>query len=139
MNRSLRPIRAILGLAVLSIVFFMVFAWILDYRGGGSAVSDVPGVETTATVTPEGEDATGESTPSTEAAPEGASPSIIVVLIDGLNFRKEPSGGADRIGGLDEGEKLELISTENGWHKVKDSDGTVGYVSASTQYTRVQQ
>lgn len=141
MNKATRPIRAILGIAILSLIFFMVLAWVLDYRGGDDgAVSDVPDVESTATVTPEGEEPEGESSPPAEAESNDASPSAtVIVLVDGLNFRKEPSGGADLIKGLAEGAELELIATENGWHKVKDADGTTGYVSASDQYTKLKQ
>lgn len=134
-----RPIRAILGVAALSLVGFMVLGWVLDYRGGDDP-SDVPGIETTQTPAPEGE-TTGTESSSTEdgASTEGSTASRVVVLVNGLNFRKEPSGGADLIKGLAEGTELELISTEGGWHKVKDSEGTVGYVSSSSQYTRVDQ
>lgn len=141
MNKATRPVRAILGIAILSIIFFMVLAWVLDYRGGDDGtVSDVPDVETTATVTPEGEEPEGESSPPPEAESDAAKPvATVVVLVDGLNFRKEPSGGADLIKGLAEGAELELIATEDGWHKVKDADGNIGYVSASDQYTKLKQ
>jgi hypothetical protein len=61
------------------------------------------------------------------------------VLVNGLNFRKEPSGSAELIDGLAKDVELEYLATESGWFKVRDSEGRVGYVSAQEQFTRLDQ
>lgn len=63
----------------------------------------------------------------------------MIVLIDGLNFRTGPSKSGDLISGLDKGVELEYLETADGWFKVRTSDGKVGYVSASSQYTELRQ
>lgn len=66
-----------------------------------------------------------------------ASKAYVAVKFDGLNFRKQPNRAADKIRALDKGERLKWLATDNGWYKVKDSDGDVGWVAASSQYTKL--
>lgn len=49
---------------------------------------------------------------------------------DALRFRAKPSTDAKIYSLLEKGTKLEILGEENGWYKVRCSDGTVGYVSA---------
>jgi len=132
-------LKAALGVVALVIIVILVFNWIGDFRSAGDV--DQPGsAETTgsaaATKTPSGETQEGSSggTPPTAAASIGT----VTVLVDGLNFRTEPSRDAELIRGLDAGEKLLLLEEQESWLKVKDSAGAVGYVSSSSQYTTVE-
>lgn len=61
----------------------------------------------------------------------------VVVVYDGLNFRKEPNRVADSIRSLDKGDKLTWLASMNGWYKVRTKDGTVGWVAASKEYTKL--
>ncbi len=125
--------RAAVGVVVVAILFGLVANYIGNYReatrAGGSASSSG-----TATPTPDG------STPSTSAAdssePE-ASAQVLIVAVDGLNFRKEPSGQSRAMRGLSKGEKLTLLATEGDWFKVRDGNNVVGYITSNPAYTDV--
>ncbi len=131
-------VRTLAGVVVLAIIFFTVMGWWGDYRAAvapedsskESTAAPEPGSEETKT---EG----SEAAPEAEAEAQGSGQSV-VVLVDGLNFRREAARDSELIRGLTEGSKLAHIATENGWYKVKDADGTVGYISASTQYSRLE-
>ena len=47
-----------------------------------------------------------------------------------VNIRKEPNTSSTILDQLDKKEKIEILSTANGWHKIK-VNGITGYVSAS--------
>ncbi|TLS50012.1 NlpC/P60 family protein [Paenibacillus antri] len=56
-----------------------------------------------------------------------------------VNFREEPSVDGDQIRYLRTGEKVSILERVNSyWLKVKDSRGTVGYVSSSSKYVDIQ-
>ena len=50
---------------------------------------------------------------------------------DALRLRASASTSAKIYSLLEKGTKLDILDEENGWYKVRCSDGTVGYVSAS--------
>lgn len=52
------------------------------------------------------------------------------VRADRLNVREEPSTDADRIGYIDNGEKLKIVENLGDWLKVEYTEGRNGYVSA---------
>lgn len=52
-----------------------------------------------------------------------------VITADAVNFRSGPSTSYSVIGKLSRGDKVEVISTSNGWSKIK-YDGQIGYVSS---------
>ena len=121
-----RLVKGILGVIVVVILFITVSNWWGDYK---REAARQPGKVSTSTV---------EST-KTSGASNASTASVVVVLIDGLNFRKKPAADAATIRGLKKGEKLTLVSTTADWYQVKDSKGTVGYVAAKPQYVRVGQ
>jgi cell wall-associated NlpC family hydrolase len=62
-----------------------------------------------------------------------------VHVIDTVNFRTSPSTSGERIRYLRKGEVLELIEKTNTyWLKVRDSSGTVGYVSSLDKYVAIK-
>jgi len=62
-----------------------------------------------------------------------------VHVIDTVNFRTSPSTSGDRIRYLRKGEVLELVEKTNQyWLKVRDSGGTVGYVSSLEKYVELR-
>jgi len=144
---AIRMIRAGAALIALLIVVLVVSDWWGDYRAAMRAGN---GAESTATVEPvdeseeeaETEEAeTEEEPPATPSAPvsgDAGTGKTVVVVVDGLNFRVAPERDAKLIRGLPAGTKLEHLETKDDWHKVKDADGVVGYVSASTQYSRLE-
>lgn len=130
-DRVIKPIAAIV---VLGIILLLVMSWWSDYK----TPDPVDVGETTSTVDAT---ATPDSTGGAEA-PEGgdaASQGTVTVLVNGLNFRAEPSSDAELIRGLAAETKLDFLGNESGWYKVRDADGKVGYVSSSAQYTRLEQ
>ncbi|MBE0416271.1 MAG: SH3 domain-containing protein [Coriobacteriia bacterium] len=132
-----RIARAALGVVVLLALVFLVNGWWSDYRRGEAPV--VPVAETTPT--PDGAAAEDSAAPPAESAdePPVVTSATVVVLIEGLNFRKEPSREGGLIRGLGRGTRLQHLGTSDGWHHVRDDNGVEGYVSASPQYTEVQQ
>jgi hypothetical protein len=73
-----------------------------------------------------------------EKRPEAAQ-ATVVVIIDGLNFRREPSQTGELIRGLRLNDELAHLGTADGWHHVRDAEGVEGYVSANPQYTEVRE
>ncbi len=126
------------GLVVLAIVLLVVLGWWGDFRdatrGDADEGSQESAVSAEPTVTPEG----GEEQPSPGTPKTDGTEKKVVVLVEGLNFRAGPSRGSALIRGLAEGAELVHLGTEGGWHHVRDADGTVGYVSASEQYSKVR-
>ncbi len=53
-----------------------------------------------------------------------------VVLADRLNVRENPDIGADRIGYIDNGERVKLLETGSEWLKVQYTENKSGYVAA---------
>lgn len=134
-----RPARSILGVIGLFIIASLVWNWWGDYREESARES--PGTEATETVAPpegaEAPEGNGEDAPAQPESPV-ASGQTVVVLIEGLNFRRQPSRDGELIGGLGRGTRLEHLGTADGWHHVRDANGVEGYVSASEQYTELQ-
>lgn len=146
MNKGLeRILRAAAAVAVLVVILVLVLNWWGDYRGSDSSdVQEDTGASIEATETPEGEDSGGGEGSATEEESTDEStdePSLgtVVVLVNGLNFRAEPSGSAELLDGFADGVELDYLATENGWFKVRDSKGRVGYVSAQEQFARLDQ
>lgn len=137
MMSATKTIKAAAGVVVLFIILATVLNFLGDFRSAGK--TDAPGsTESSATAesTKAAEDPAKEGSEGGSSSPE---PSIgtVTVVVDGLNFRVTASRDADLIRGLDAGEKLTLLAEEDGWLKVKDKGGKVGYVSSSTQYTTI--
>ena len=53
------------------------------------------------------------------------------VTADVLNVRSGPSTSYSITTKLYKGNKVEILETSNGWYKIKTSNGTIGWVSAS--------
>jgi cell wall-associated NlpC family hydrolase len=55
----------------------------------------------------------------------------------GVNLRSAPSTSSTILRALPKGEKISVLDTSGGsWFKVRDSRGTVGYISSSSKYTK---
>jgi uncharacterized protein YgiM (DUF1202 family) len=115
-NSTVRFLKAIAGLAVVLTLLVMVMNWWGDYREAASNLAS-----------------NTESTAGTTATQGTA-----VVLIEGLNFRKEPDTGSVTIRGLKKGEKLIVVASKPDWYQVKDSKKTVGWIAAKSQYVRIE-
>ncbi len=134
MSSASRIGRAVAGIAVLLVLVMLVNGWWRDYRGDAPPVAPVE--ETTPTpdgVAEEPEDETDEAPDEAESA------GTVVVLIEGLNFRREPSRDGELIRGFGRGTRLEYLDTVEGWYHVRDEQGVEGYVSASPQYTELEE
>ena len=51
------------------------------------------------------------------------------VTADALNVRSGPSTSYGITTKLYKGDKVEILETSNGWHKIKESNGKIGWVS----------
>jgi cell wall-associated NlpC family hydrolase len=58
-----------------------------------------------------------------------------VVIADRLNVREEPTTESDRIGYIDNGEKVKLIENQGDWLKVEYTSDKIGYVA--TEYVNI--
>ncbi|PKQ30289.1 MAG: hypothetical protein CVT60_01105 [Actinobacteria bacterium HGW-Actinobacteria-10] len=142
MSLGERIARGAAGVFVVTILFFIVMNWVGDYRIE-SAADGNRGIETTGTANTT---ATPTATPPAvkPAAPAPKTPALtpttgkkVTVLVDGLNFRNAASRDAALIRGLSANERLDLIAEQDGWLEVRDAQGTIGFVSGSSSYTRV--
>lgn len=131
-----RPIRAVLAFGVLLLIVWFVVGALLSYQ---RASSDGTARETTQTTAPSDQATSteegAEGTQREEPAPQGVA---VLVLIDGLNLREQPSTGARVIKRLQAGQRLLLLEEGEGWYHVRDVDGADGWVAAGGSYTRLE-
>lgn len=131
-----RIARGVFGVVVLILLVVLVNGWWGEYRRGDAPVA--PEAESTATPEAEAEEPASEAEGEPAEEPSEPSAQTVVVLIEGLNFRKEPSREGELIRGLGRGTRLEYVEKIDGWYRVRDESGVEGYVSASPQYTELQ-
>ncbi|MBS3974273.1 MAG: SH3 domain-containing protein [Actinobacteria bacterium] len=123
--------KTLFGVGVLLVLLLVVMGWWADFRGSPTRPDDTrAGSPTSEITTPAGEASSGDQA-------EGR-PQLVTVIIEGLNFRTAPSSASQRIGRLSAGTELTYLGTENGWYRVRDSEGREGYVSANEEYTKIQ-
>jgi len=141
-----RTVRAVLGIIAIGVLFFVVVGFWNQYRAAGedptaasAGQESTPAAEGDAAKSDQGDSKPEEAKPASKNTAEPKKgDKIVVVQIQGLNFRKEPKPDSEPIRGLDEGDTLIYIDTQGSWYRVKDSQGTEGYVSASDQYTKLE-
>ena len=66
---------------------------------------------------------------------QDGAPQVLIVSVDGLNFREQPDGQSKAIRGLSKGERVTLVATQGDWYKVEDSKGVIGYITSNPTYT----
>lgn len=131
-------LRGAVGLVILAIIMFIVLGWWQDYLDATRGDFDARHEGSTSSSEPTAS-ADSESTRSAPGTPTVVdTEKTVIVLVEGLNLRSAPSRSANSIKRLQKGEKLAYIGSDGGWHQVRDADGTVGYVSASERYSKVQ-
>lgn len=146
MNTTLaKVIKGALGVFVLFFLLVTVNRWWSDYR---ESRADVGVAVTTSTPAPQqgkGSEAAPEPADKVSADKDDskkpkteAKTKTVVVLTQGLRFREEPDQESNLIRELDKGDKLVYIKTQGNWYQVQDDEGTRGWVSARTDYTRLQ-
>jgi len=130
-----RMAKAGLGVLVVVVLFMLVANWIGDYRSASRSGAKAP-TETTGTVAPAPAASPTQASPQQQPPQQSTSQKVLVVQVQGLNFRQKPSGAARAYRGLSQGEKVYLISQEGDWYKVQDSSGTIGYITSNPAYTK---
>ena len=120
MSRNAKIVRGVLGLIVVVALLIVVHNWYRQYKTAPRAVA----VVTTSTVA-----ATATASP--------ASTQVVLVLIDGLNFRSKPDATGTSLRGLKKGEKLVVVGKAGTWLHLQDSSGALGWVAYNPQYLRV--
>lgn len=136
-----RPIRAVLAVAALLAVIWLVAGALLSYQRAASRAGTGP--EATSTAAPSDQaTGSGEATTGEGSEPEGEGTATmgagVLVLVDGLNLREEPSTSARVIKRLKAGMRLLLVEEGEGWYRVRDVDGSEGWVVAGGSYTRLE-
>lgn len=137
-------VRALVAVVALLVVCSYAMGAVSKYRAAGT-VSNAGTVQPgTAGAKPPTEaaksptDSSKGETSKKKASAETDGP-VIVVKVDGLNFRREADKDSDVIRGLDEGERLKLIKEKDGWYKAEDKDGEQGWLYGSDQYSRLEE
>jgi uncharacterized protein YgiM (DUF1202 family) len=128
--------KAGLGIIIVIVLFVIVMNWWGDYRAATAAKAE-PGSTVTSSTTSGGttnSDTSGSSQASA-ASDARTSPTVLVVSVDGLNFRQAPDGQSKTLRGLSKGDRLTVLGTEGGWYKVEDSKGVIGYITSNASYT----
>lgn len=139
-----KSIRSAFGVVVLVVLIVLVMSFLGAYRHAATSAKDDSGTskETTgsaeASGTAKGSEK-GSEGEKTATVPESKGIGTVSVVVDGLNFRVDPTRDSELIRGLDAGEKLTLLEKLDGWYKVQDSSNQVGYVSSSDQYTKLEE
>jgi len=128
-------IRAVLGLAVLIVLIMVVLGWWRDYKAAPSSLSGSASTEASPTA---GEQGSGTSAAGASADETPGQSDTLVVLVDGLDLRAEPSADAKSLRGLNKGERLVLVKKDGDWYRVKTTEGDTGWISANPGYTRVE-
>lgn len=137
---SMRWLKAVGGMLVLTALLFTVLSFYGNYREAQEArlapaeTTATPDATAPAEADTQPEDSAEPAEGSEEPAESGGQ--VVIVVIDGLNFRPKPSPDGAPIRGLSKGDRLTYLGTESGWYHVRDVEGTEGYVSANPQYTR---
>lgn len=139
-----RILKAVAAVAVLALLLFVVFGWLGQYREAtspaGTGTTTTPTVDATGTAEPDDGDSDDDAGDDgdDQSSDDPAEKPTVVILIEGLNFRATPASDGRRIRGLGQGDRLELLKTEGGWHQVRADNGDEGWISANAQYTRVE-
>lgn len=75
------------------------------------------------------------------AAPKKEAPAAVpaakVLILADVTMRQDPTRSAPALRDLPTGERLELVGKVDGWYKIKDGSGRLGWVSSSEKYTKV--
>jgi uncharacterized protein YgiM (DUF1202 family) len=108
------------------VVGYFVLGYVQEYR---AAQRVEPRSSEATSSAGNGQSATQAPQPSTK---------VVVILIDGLNFRTTNEPKAKAIRGLKKGEQLTLLEKSSGWYRVRDAAGVEGWVSANPQYLEVR-
>jgi uncharacterized protein YgiM (DUF1202 family) len=128
-NRTvLTVLKAIVGLLVLFVLLYTVSNWWQEYRSEAAKPRPAAGSKV-------GEGSGQKSEQAPEAVKAGTT---VVVLVDGLNLREEPSSSAKAVQGLEKGEKVVVIKQDGEWYEVKTDKGKTGWISSSPSYSRVE-
>lgn len=137
-----RPVRAALAVGALALVLWMVAGALLSYQSalrssrGDDEATSAPAPSGNATAT--GGQATTDGARDGEGEQTGSSGAAVIVLVDGLNLREQPSTSARVIKRLQAGQRLLFVEEGNGWYHVRDVDGSDGWVAAGGSYTRLE-
>lgn len=136
-----KVIRGVIGIVVVFALFFLVLNWVGDYRSASK--KPVVPAKNTSSKTSTSTDADGKGSTPQEAVVEeqpadGGDTAIgaLIVEVDGLNFRKQPSGDSPAVRGLKKGERVDILEDLGDWYKVRDGNGEVGYITSNQSYTR---
>jgi hypothetical protein len=115
-------IRGALGVVVVLIIASVVYNWYGDFKTAPSA--------------PVADRVADKVRPPSSVATTITG--IGVAKIEGVNFRTKPAFNAKVIRALKKNEKVTVLAKEGQWYQVKDSQGKVGWVSASGNYVILQ-
>ena len=131
--------KAVAGVIAVAVVAGIVMNWVGDYRAASSGRSGTAASAPSAAATSAAgstEEPAGTTKPTPGTTKPAATNQVLLVKVDGLNFRKKPSDQSKAMRGLSKGERVVVISSEGSWYKVEDSKGVVGYITSNPTYTQ---
>lgn len=127
--------RWVVLLAVVAAVASFWCGYRREVRMAGAPPQPAPAAEQTASPSPEHEEG-GAGDEAKEDAVEQLG-AYVVVKVDKLNMRAEPSTSARIIRQLPAGIKLRYLETSAGWYRVLDDAGNEGWVAAGSGYSEL--
>ena len=143
-----RWVRAAIAVAILLVVVIRVNTIYSGYREAqverilleseettGSAETTESAEATETAADEQAKDTASDADKETTEAPTR----VVVVVQNGLNLRSAADLSSPVLDTLPRDTRLPLQGEENGWYKVETPEGTVGYVSSSEQYVRVEE
>ena len=125
------------ALVLLAIVLVSLVVIFVDYRA--RVVRDTPAPrakKTVVTAAKPSKPASSSVAATATAKPVGGG--TLVILIDGVNFRQQPSGSARILRTLNKGTKLTFIEQSGSWYHGATPDGVRGWLTNSSQYVKRQ-
>ena len=144
--KTTQAMRGVVGVIVVLVIAGLVMNWVGDYRSASKSATpakETPSGETTKTEDSStgdaesgGDAASGDAGSSDGAAEQPAATKVVLVVeVDGLNFRKEPNSDSPAMRGLKKGERVTLLEDQGDWYKVLDEKDITGYITSNPSYT----
>ncbi len=91
---------------------------------------------TAATAAPKPPKSTPTGTSTTKTASVPSVPTQVLIVKD-VNFHRDPNLASDNYRLLKAGERLTLVGESNGWYRVTDTQGNIGWVMANKTYAKL--
>jgi uncharacterized protein YgiM (DUF1202 family) len=129
-----RWVKLIIPWILLLVVISNAWGITEQYRQASHLATRQGSVEVTAPVVATETPKPATPRPAADAKPKGT----VVVLVDGLSLRVDPSATAAITGTVHKDERLVLLQQRGSWYFVMAGSGRTGWVTANARWTRLE-